>query len=107
MADYAEWSTVGKPICWCYPRQCLGDADGLSEGKNNYWVAINDLTILKAAWSKPLGGLVGNEICADFDHASEGKNEYRVAINDLTILKNNWSIPDGPAPTCLPGNENP
>ena len=107
MADYAEWALVGKPLCWCYPRQCHGDADGLSEGKNNYWVAINDLTILKSAWSLPLGSLVGNDICADFDHLSEGKNEYRVAINDLTILKNNWSQPDLPLPDCEPGNETP
>ena len=101
--DYFEWLYVGKPDCWCYPRQCHGDADGLSEGKSNYWVAINDLTILRNAWAKPLGSLVGNEICADFDHTSEGKKLYRVAINDLTILKNNWAIPNGPDPNCFAG----
>jgi hypothetical protein len=25
---YAEWNNVGRPACWCYPRQCHGDADG-------------------------------------------------------------------------------
>ncbi|HUW20535.1 MAG TPA: Calx-beta domain-containing protein [Sedimentisphaerales bacterium] len=107
MADYAQWDLVGMPGCWCYPRQCLGDADGLPYGKNNYWVAIPDLTILKAAWNKPKEQLVGNEACADFDHLPYGKNNYRVAIPDLTILKANWNITNGPAGTCSPGNRNP
>jgi len=101
--DYFQWLDVGKPDCWCYPRQCHGDADGLPYGKNNYWVAIPDLTILKNAWNKPLGLLVGNEICADFDHLPYGKNNYRVAIPDLTILKANWNIPNGPDPNCFAG----
>ena len=107
MADYAQWQLVGEPECWCYPRQCLGDADGLPFGKNNYWVAIPDLTILKSAWQKTAAQLVGNEACADFDHLPFGKNNYRVAIPDLTIMKNNWQITNGPAGTCLPGNRAP
>ena len=101
--DVAQWDLVGQPECWCYPRQCLGDADGLPYGKNNYWVAIPDLTILKAAWNKPKEQLVGNEICADSDHLPYGKNNYRVAIPDLTILKANWNIPNGPDPNCFAG----
>jgi hypothetical protein len=31
--DYNEWVAVGKPHCWCYPRQCQGDADGLLRAK--------------------------------------------------------------------------
>lgn len=107
MADYDQWVTVGKPVCWCYPRQCLGDADGLPYGKQNYWVSIPDLTILKDAWNKTAAQLVGVDACADFDHLPYGKSLYRVSIPDLTILKNNWSIAGGPAPTCLPGNEVP
>lgn len=99
--DYAEWLNVGCPQCWCYPRQCHGDADGAPEGKNNYWVAGNDLAILRDAWLKPLAQLSGNEICADFDHATEGKNLYRVAGNDLQILRDNWLIGNGPAPDCF------
>lgn len=106
MADYAEWDAVGKPICWCYPRQCHGDADGLPYGLGGYWVSIPDLGILKDAWNKPAGGLVGNEACADFDHLPYGLGAYRVSIPDLTILKANWNSAATPA-DCSPGNEEP
>ncbi|MHC4361366.1 MAG: hypothetical protein ACYSTZ_00960, partial [Planctomycetota bacterium] len=48
--DCGEWVSVGQPHCWCgghgyYPRQCHGDADGLSETKGNFWVYVADLTI--------------------------------------------------------------
>ncbi len=98
-----EWVAVGKPDCWCAginPRQCHGDADGASEGKNMYWVSTNDLDILIAAWNKPLELLSGNQICADFDHLSEGKNMYRVSTNDVEILIANWQLVDAPAPDC-------
>ncbi len=101
--DYAEWVNVGKPTCWCYPRQCHGDADGLPEGKSNYWVSQPDLDILLAAWSKPIAGLSGNQICADFDHEPQGKSNFRVSTNDLGILLANWSIPDKPDPNCFEG----
>ena len=104
---YDQWTLLGRPECWCYPRQCLGDADGLPYGKNNYYVSIPDLVIMKKAWNKRAFYMVGNEACADFDHLPYGKSGYRVSIPDLIILKENWSIPNGPAPTCLPGNRNP
>lgn len=107
MPDYDQFEAVGGPECWCYPRQCLGDADGYPQGKQNYWVSTNDLAILKAAWSKPAAQLVGNEACADFDHLAQGKQLYRVSTNDLAILKANWSLANLPAPNCLPGNEAP
>ena len=71
MVDYAEWDIVGKPLCWCYPRQCLGDADGLVYGKLLHWVSIPDLTILKDAWSKAVTDPLwtSDMACADFDHA--------------------------------------
>ncbi len=105
--EYSEWVKLGKPKCWCYPRQCLGDADGLPYGKFNYYVSIPDLFILKKAWNKYAQDLVGNEICADFDHLPYGKSGYRVSLPDLDILKANWCITAGPPPTCLPGNRNP
>jgi hypothetical protein len=105
--DYGQWYAVGMPDCWCYPHQCKGDADGLPDGKNNYWVSSPDLTILKSAWLKTPAQLTGNDACADFDHLPEGKNYYRVSSPDLTILKSYWQIPNGPSATCLPGNRNP
>jgi hypothetical protein len=99
-AECDEWITVGQPDCWLYPRQCHGDADGISEGKKKYWVSTKDLDILVAAWSKPFEQLVGDQICADFDHVTEGKKKYRVATKDLDILVANWNLNDAPAPDC-------
>lgn len=99
--DYDEWVFVGKPDCWCYPRQCHGDADGQSEGKQKYWVSTIDLDILIAARSKPLEELSGNQICADFDHAAQGKKKYRVSVNDLDILIANWNQANKPDPDCF------
>jgi hypothetical protein len=77
--DYALWQAVGEPSCWCYPRQCHGDADGGYEGsaKGGYWyVGTPDLDILISGWltlEPPKGtGLSGNQICADFAHDQEG-----------------------------------
>jgi len=99
--DYNAWVAVGEPECWCYPRQCHGDTDNASQGKKKYWVSTNDLDILIAAWNKPLGDLVGNQICADFDHGSQGKKKYRVSTNDLDILVANWNQANAPDPDCF------
>lgn len=102
-AARAEWEAVGSPDCWCAsvnPRQCKGDADGLAQGDNSYWVSTADLAILLSAWNKPLEALDGNMICADFDHAAQGDNAYRVSTMDLAILLSNWQKADGPAADC-------
>lgn len=107
---YNEWVSVGKPDCWCIennPRQCKGDADGLSQGKQNYWVSTNDLNVLLAAWNKTFAQIDGQKygtvdlICADFDHAAQGKQLYRVSTNDLNILLANWNVSNGPAADCV------
>jgi len=105
-------TVIGRPVSWCYPIQCHGDADGLPEGKSPNIVQVGtvDLGLLKAAWLKnnadvyaapdPNGG-------ADFDRDEEGKspNIVRVGTVDLGILKANWlSTPDA---NCLPGNVTP
>jgi len=79
------WTQWGEPNCWCFKRQCRGDADGKKSGL--YWVAASDLTLLKASVSKADTILknITNGICADFDHKKAGL--YRVAAADLTILK--------------------
>ena len=101
--DYFEWLSVGKPDCWCDPRQCHGDADNGSQGKQNFWVSTNDLDILVAAWNKPFADLTGNQICADFDHGSQGKQNFRVSTNDLDILVAGWNLPNKPDPNCFDG----
>ncbi|MCK4913457.1 MAG: hypothetical protein KAS69_02530 [Planctomycetes bacterium] len=98
--DYDEWVAVGSPECWCYPRQCHGDADNASEGKGGYWVFTQDLNVMLAAWGEPLAMLTGNEICADFAHNAEGKGAYRVFTTDLNILLANWAT-SAVDPNCL------
>jgi hypothetical protein len=104
--DYSEWIEVGEPVCWCYSRQCHGDADGKSQGKKKYWVSTDDLDILIAAWNKTFAEIEGEAlngvplICADFDHMPQGKKQYRVSTDDLDILIANWQVANGPAPDC-------
>jgi hypothetical protein len=98
-----QWIEVGQPACWLSsvnPRQCHGDADGMAQGKQQFWVSTNDLDILIAAWNKPLSSLSGNQICADFDHLPQGKQQFRVSTNDLDILIANWNKAGSPAPDC-------
>ncbi len=117
MPDYDQWVAAGKPECWCYPRQCHGDADGKTESSGKppvtYWVGNNDLTILGTSWNKNPGDL-GYNGCADFDHLTEGGGKVpivRVGDNDLNILNTYWKDDsDGgpaPLPDCQPGNSNP
>ena len=63
-----EWQAVGMPDCWITSinaRQCKGDADGLSQGKQKYWVSTNDLDILIAAWNKSFAQIDGqsSDLC--------------------------------------------
>jgi len=104
-----QWNAVGQPDCWLSslnPRQCHGDADGTSQGKNKFWVSTNDLDVLIASWNKTFaeldGQMVGGVplICGDFDHTAQGKQEFRVSTNDLDILIANWQAADAPAPDC-------
>jgi hypothetical protein len=108
-AHLSYWNLVGRPECWCAsvnPRQCHGDADGRAETKGRYWVYLEDLNILLAAWQvegwtllDPHGDFLtytsywGEEIplvCADFDHLTETKHLVRVYVRDLNILLTNW-----------------
>ena len=120
--NYAEWADAGKPDCWCYPRQCHGDGDGLKAGdsKNGYYyVGAADLTLLQGKWkvkNSPKGpGLSGNEGCGDFDHLKAGDSKngyYRIGAGDLTILQGKWKVkesPKGPGvdANCVPNNKTP
>jgi hypothetical protein len=122
MANYAEWVDAGKPECWCYARQCRGDADGKKVGSaftGFYYVSQDDLNILIGAWqvkNPPQGpGLSGTQGCADFNRAKVGSaftGYYRVSQDDLNILIGTWQVkeaPQGPGVPgdCLPGNKVP
>jgi hypothetical protein len=129
MADYAQWVEVNKPTCWCYPRQCHGDADGKKQGgvALGYWyVGSNDLDILSACWlvkDPPEGPGILNippvngvpVACADFKHDRQGGvalGYYRCGSNDLDEMSLYWLVKEptkGPGipSNCLPGNRNP
>ncbi len=104
---YAAWVQFGKPNCWCYARNCKGDADGKSQSSKSgtWWVGTNDLNVLLSAWQvlePPAGpGILSkpNGICADFarDAQSSKSGTWRVGTNDLNILLANWQKLEPPA----------
>ena len=95
---YAAWVTFGKPSCWCYQRNCRGDADGLKAGL--YWVYGADLTILQAGFGKNDATLqtIANGICADFDRIKSGL--YRVYGSDLIVLQSYFGKGATLVPVC-------
>ncbi|UCG59347.1 MAG: hypothetical protein JSU70_07515 [Phycisphaerales bacterium] len=113
---FAEWLSLGEPQCWCYPRQCHGDADGLRTGNSKTgfaYVGPSDLNVLVDAWlvKEPPHGpgidSVPNGVCADFDHNEGGNSKtgyYRVGVSDLAILVANWLVKEPPEGPGLPAD---
>ena len=113
---YLDWVAFGKPDCWCYARQCHGDADGLKQGSvvtGYMYVSTDDLIRLAAAWQikePPKGpGILSlpGGICADFNHAQQGSivtGYMRVSTDDLIILANYWQIKEPPKGLGIPGD---
>jgi len=112
--EYLNWVAVGKPECWCYARQCRGDADGKKQGHpflGYMYVGTDDLAVLISGWKvlePPHGpGLLGNQACADFDHDSQSSffGLMPIGTDDLAILITHWKVleaPHGPGvePDC-------
>jgi hypothetical protein len=96
--DYTVWETFGRPDCWCYQRQCRGDADGIYTLP--FWVAIPDLNILRAAINQMDNVLltIQDGICADFDQTAT--IPFRVAIPDLNILRQYINKMEPQVPVC-------
>jgi hypothetical protein len=100
--EYNAWQFWGEPNCWCFKRQCRGDANGGKLGA--YWVGSNDLNLLRRAINKndsclatiSYSGVPG--ICADFDHVKQGS--YRVVSTDLNILRKYVNQPEVNVPCC-------
>lgn len=93
---YQPWSDWGKPDCWCYARNCKGDADGKKIG--DYWVQGEDLNALIASYFKVDVDLPAGGICADFDHKKIG--DYRVQGEDLNLLIEYYFDLEGDIPEC-------
>jgi Zn-dependent metalloprotease len=104
--DYDEWVLMGRPNCWCYPRQCYGDADNAYETTKtgNYYVHFNDLNLLLANWDVKGTTMPVPGICADFTHDTEitKTGTYRVHFNDLNILLANWNVAEPPGGPGMP-----
>jgi parallel beta-helix repeat protein len=96
--EYADWVAWGKPNCWCFKRQCRGDADGVKTG--GVWVQTYDLNLLKSAFNKAdtIVKNIPNGICADLNHAKTGG--VRVQTLDLNILKSFFNKAETSVPCC-------
>jgi len=127
--DYDVWVAVGKPECWCYPRQCHGDADGKVQGGGPAglrYVDTDDLDILAAGWQvkeppkgpgiQSITGPNGDPgACADFAHNVQGGGPAGlryVDTDDLDILALYWQVKEPPKglgvpADCEPGNRTP
>jgi hypothetical protein len=95
---YANWVARGSNPCWCYRKQCRGDANGAKVLNRPVNIADND--ILKAAFGllDAQLDLVTNGICADFNHARVLNRHVNIADND--ILKAYFGVLDGSVPQC-------
>jgi hypothetical protein len=114
---YSDWLKFGKPACWCFARNCHGDAHGKKVGnpaQGYSYVTTADLGTLVSGWQvkePPIGrGImsVGNGICADFDRKEQGNSIIgfsRIGPGDLNILIAHWNVkepPKGPGvPECM------
>jgi len=79
--EYPNWLYWNKPDCWCFPRQCRGDINGLQQGL--FWVSLNDLAIFKNCINK-LEPLPAGCECADLNHQKQGL--FWVSLQDLAIM---------------------
>jgi hypothetical protein len=103
---YDDWVLMGRPNCWCYLRQCHGDADNAYETTKTgkYYVHFNDLNLLLANWNVKGTTMPVPGICADFAHDTETTKTgtYRVHFNDLNILLASWNMQEPlPYPNCV------
>ncbi len=65
LPEYPLWVALGKPLCWCYPRQCHGDADGQKTGL--WWVGTTDLAFFSDCYFSPGPLPLPGCECADFN----------------------------------------
>ena len=112
---YPDWVAFNKPGCWCYKKNCKGNAEGAQADKVGKWyIGTEDLNILLAAWQRyeatnsikgvTYTGLNGTTelICADYDHLAQSDKvgSWRVGTQDLNILLASWQIYDPGVPDC-------
>lgn len=89
--DFDTWDGLGRPDCWCYAKQCKGDADGLSQVNDLLAVFTDDLAIFVSAYAQPT--LPEGGVCADFDHQAQVNDLLRVFTDDLAIFVGSYGSP--------------
>ena len=120
--ETTSWYNSGKPVSWCFPRQCHGDADGRAEGNpwtGFYRVDNKDLNVVGMGWftvgspatpnyDPPFGTGVNNKIhpgtgrkgtAADFGHDKLGNQwtgYYRIDNGDLNEMGTYFLVNDPP-----------
>ena len=92
-----NWS---KPACWCYERNCRGDADGCTEFFGFYWVYTADLDLMKLGYGLTDDLLDNSLICGNFDHLWEFFDFYAVYTLDFAELKLYYGLTEGSVPVC-------
>jgi hypothetical protein len=128
--NYANWidPNIHRPTCWCYPRQCHGDADGKKSGTvatGYMYVSQADLDIMSAGWQvkdPPKGTGIANltvngvpVACGDFTRTRTGtvaSGYMRISQADIDRMSLYWNVKEVPKGTgtpadCVPGNRNP
>ncbi|MCK5172788.1 MAG: hypothetical protein KAR47_05315 [Planctomycetes bacterium] len=104
--DYATWVSLGMPDCWCYERQCNGDADGYSQFGGVVAVFSDDLDIFLPVYGAPGVGAGNIGVCADFDHGAQFGGVVRVFSDDLALFLPNYGSPSTPnCPMDAVGND--
>jgi len=99
---YTKWVNYNKPSCWCFKKQCRGDADGVLTLTKP--VMSPDLTIWKAGFNQSAAYVKDNVsgtaslICADFDHKDTLTKP--VMSPDLTIWKEYFNDLAATVPQC-------
>jgi hypothetical protein len=129
-ANFANWMdpNIHRPTCWCYPRQCHGDADGKKTGTTAtgfIYVGQPDMDIMSAGWlvkDPPKGTGIANltvggvpVACGDFARNRTGTVStgfIRISQPDLDKMSLYWGVKEpakgpGTPANCGPGNRNP
>jgi hypothetical protein len=91
---YTNWVNAGKPDCWCYQFQRLGDVDGKEQGSGVTAKRVGsvDFTLFTPVYGKKRSQLVGSDICSDLDHLDQGSGVTAKAVGsvDFGIISTNY-----------------
>jgi len=100
--EYTKWGSYLKPNCWCYKKNCRGDADG--QLTVNKPVMLPDFNIFKAAYNKTVTQVKGTVyngvpgICADFDRINTVNKP--VMLPDFNVFKSFYNKTATTVPQC-------